>query len=146
DQEVDPVVAMLARLDRREQEVRADEKDKTDTGTGENLWTSVGFAAGSFNTIAGNSNPQPAGFNTATALAAPIVDQEAKASGYAYSMGVNVGTRIAERWVLQGGVNYMTQASEYTSSNVVVSSGGRQQRFRPAAINELVNASDQELS
>lgn len=81
------------------------------------------------------------------ALAAPIVDQEAKASGYSYSMGVNVGTRIAERWVLQGGVNYLTQSSEYTSSTLVVDGPGfmSAERYRPATTNALVNADEFEL-
>jgi hypothetical protein len=81
-------------------------------------------------------------------LAAPIVDQETNGSGYSYSMGVNLGTKISERWVLQGGVNYLTQASEYTANNVVVSSTNsfQQQRFKPATTNELINASANDLS
>src|SRR5690606_352990 len=78
--------------------------------------------------------------------AAPIVDQETKASGYSYSMGVNIGTRLSERWVLQGGVNYLTQSSEYTANNVVLTSASYQQRFKPAAINELMHQDAQDLS
>src|SRR5690606_30729719 len=44
---------------------------------------------------------------------------ETKASGVAYSMGFQLGGKVSERWVVQGGVNYLTQSSAYIS-NVVV--------------------------
>lgn len=146
---VDPVVAMLARLEQREKEVQGSGKNKKDEdNAGENLWTSIGFAAGSFNNVqSSGSGGTPATASTAMALAAPIVDQETKASGYSYSMGVNVGKKLSGRWVLQGGVNYLTHASEYTANNVVVSTSNfQQQRFRAASTNELVNADAKDLS
>ena len=148
-EQVDPVVAMLARLEQREKEVQGTEKNKKDEDNlQENLWTSIGFAAGSFNNVQSSTSASPAPASTASmALAAPIVDQETKASGYSYSMGVNVGKKLSERWVLQGGVNYLTHASEYTANNVVVSTSNfQQQRFRAASTNELVNASEKDLS
>ena len=149
-EEVDPVVAMLARLDRREQEMRGDDnqRDKKDhSSLSEKLWTSIGFAAGSFNTIqpaVGGSAPQP----SALAMnAGPIVDEETQASGFAYSMGVNVGTRLSERWVLQGGLNYLTNSSDYTANNVVVTSAGpQQQRFRAATTHEVINKEAEDLN
>lgn len=138
---VDPVVAMLARLEQREREMRGEEEEKKDEKNGENLWTSVGFAAGSFNSIAATSSGSPApAFNTTMALAAPIVEKETEASGYSYSMGVNIGTRVSERWVVQGGLNYLTHSTEYTANNVVVSSAQYQQRFHPATTNDLIKA------
>ncbi len=138
NEEIDPVVAMLARLDKRENEVSGEEKNK-DSGTNknENLWTSIGIAAGSFNTM--HSSVSPTSSNATLALNAPIVDQEAKASGYSYSMGVNVGTKLSERWIFQGGLNYLTHSSDYTAHNAVVSSQNYQS-FRPASTNELVKA------
>lgn len=146
---VDPVVAMLAKLAQREREVQDDaEKRKSEAG-GENLWTSIGFAAGSFNAMQSSSSaPAGASPGVANALTAPIVDQETKASGYSYTMGVNVGTKLSDRWVLQGGVNYLTHSSEYTANNVVMEPMGKfeQQRFRAASTNDLVNADEAELS
>ena len=141
---VDPVVAMMAQLERREKEVQGEEKGRGSAD--ENLWTSIGFAAGSFNAMQiPAANPGP---TTMMAMsAATVVDQEAKGSGYSYSMGVNLGTRISERWVLQGGLNYLTHASEYTANNVVVSSSQFQtQRFRPATTNEVLRATENDLS
>lgn len=141
--EVDPVVAMMARLERREMAMRGTQENGKEDDFDEKLWTSVGFAAGSFNTV--QSSPSSA--TRTMAMAAPIVDQETKASGYSYSMGVNVGTRLSERWVLQGGVNYLTHASQYTANNVVVTSTGfQQQRFRAATTNEIIHTDAEELS
>lgn len=147
--QVDPVVAMMARLAQREQEVQdEDSRKKEEERSDENLWTSIGFAAGSFNAVQGSTaGPSPSSSMAMAAFAAPIVEQEAKANGYSYSMGVNVGTRLSERWVLQGGVNYMTQASEYVSQNIVMESQGymTQHKFRAASTNELMMADASDL-
>lgn len=147
---VDPVAAMLARLERQERALRGEDKNKKERGRmDENLWTSIGFAAGSFNSLqsSGGAAPAPASFSSSMALAAPILDNETKASGSSYSLGINVGTKLAERWVLQGGVNYLTQASEYTANNVLVTTTGyQQQRFRAVSTNELINANPKDLS
>ena len=83
----------------------------------------------------------------ALAVTAPIVEEETKASGYSYSMGVNVGTKLSEKWVFQGGVNYLTHASQYTANNVVASNSNyQQQRFRAASTNEVLNFDSQELN
>lgn len=149
EEEVDPVVAMMARLAQREQEVKEEGSRKKEAEiSDENLWTSIGFAAGSFNTVQGSTaGPSPSPSMALASFAAPIVEQEAKANGYSYSMGVNVGTRLSERWVLQGGVNYMTQASEYISNNMVMESLGymTQQKFRAASTNELMTADASDL-
>ena len=50
-----------------------------------------------------------------------VANQQAKASGSTYSVGINVGAKIAKRWVVQGGFNYMTQSSDYTANTVVTS-------------------------
>jgi hypothetical protein len=146
-EEVDPVLRMLANLDQRAREVQGEKKNKKNgRNDDENLWTSVGFAAGSFNTI--QSAAPSAAPAMQTMAAAPIVDQETKASGYTYSMGVNLGTKIAERWVFQGGVNYLTHASEYTSDNVVAApvNNFQQQRFRAASTNDVIHADESDLN
>lgn len=146
---VDPVAAMMARLAAREKEVRDEKEEKeAEQNTKENLWTSVGFAAGSFNTVQASAPSSGARSATLAVAAAPIVDQEAKATGYSYSMGVNVGTKLSERWVFQGGVNYLTHASEYVANNVVMDGAGNfhQQKFRAVSTNELMYADADDLS
>lgn len=119
----DPVALMLARLERREQEVRdqgekqekQSEKDKH--GGSEKLWTSVGVAAGSFNPVVTKTSTPLAA--AASNFASTNASKEMQAKGSTYSVGVNMGTRLSERWVLQGGVNYLTQASDYTQSGLM---------------------------
>ncbi|MBT1697821.1 outer membrane beta-barrel protein [Fulvivirgaceae bacterium PWU4] len=121
--EADPVALMLARLERREQEVRAqDEKqekqsEKDKHGGSERLWTSVGFAAGSFNPVVTKTSPPM--LMAASNFASTNASKEMQAKGSTYSVGVNMGKRLSERWVLQGGVNYLTQASDYTQNGLV---------------------------
>lgn len=123
--ESDPVALMLARLERREQEVREqDEKhekqsEKDKHGGSEKLWTSVGFAAGSFNPVVTKTSPSPLYATGASSFTSTNANKEVKAKGATYSVGVNMGTRLSERWVLQGGVNYLTQASDYTQNGVM---------------------------
>lgn len=127
----DPVALMLARLDQREQEMR--ERNKQDKHPDEKFWTSVGLAAGSFNTVQSGFSQTPSNFGIASN--ADIAKREAKASGTTYSLGVNAGVRISERWVLQGGVHYRSQASDYEVPGVVGSPDF--QTFKPASIPEL---------
>ena len=148
-EEVDPVVAMMARLAQREQEVQDEKSQKKEKGiSDENLWTSIGFAAGSFNSVQGaTARPSPSAAMSLASFAAPIVEQEAEANGYSYSMGINIGTRLSERWVFQGGFNYLTQASEYISNNIVMDAPAylTQQKFRAASTNELMTADASDL-
>ena len=146
--EVDPVVQMLARLEQREREVREEESKKQKAQRSEKLWTSVGFAAGQFNAVnAGVSNRQQALNSFAqNSSVASVANSEAKASGVSYSIGANVGTKLSERWVFQGGVNYLTQSSDYIARSAVISSAQPQSTsFRPASINELDKISSSDL-
>lgn len=136
---VDPVALMLAKLEAREKDLQEREK-KSEKESSESLWTSIGFAAGSFNPV--NSGVTGSGNVMAMAQNSGIANNEVKASGITYSVGANVGTKLSDRWVFQGGVNYLTQSADYTANNVVGSSDFTS--FRPATIHELeqLTASD----
>jgi len=141
--EPDPVALMLARLDDQEKQYAQGEKEKKkkDKGT-ERLWTSVGFSAGAYNMVtsgggaaaASSFDPQSYALTSNSALTSAIVREQSSASGTAYSAGLNVGTKLATRWVLQGGVNYLTQSSNYTTTAAV---GTADNSFKAASINEL---------
>jgi hypothetical protein len=127
----DPVALMLAKLDQREKEIgKPDQKKKRKD---ENLWTSVGVAAGSFNSSGSHVSPGTA--NAAIQTNSSIATKEAKASGSAYTVGVNMGKKISNRWIVQGGVNYLAQQSVYTAQTAVTNSEFAS--FRPESINEL---------
>lgn len=144
----DPVALMLAKLEQREREIKESqvEKKNAEKYRGENLWTSLGFSAGPFSTINSGSNvsppPPPSSFSSqseaalaSNAVLATVAEKEAKASGITYSMGVNLGTKLTERWVLQGGVNYMAQSSKYTQEYLIGSPDNSQ--VRPAIYDDF---------
>jgi hypothetical protein len=130
--EPDPVVLMLARLDKHEKEISAKANKKSEKRSKE-LWTSVGFSAGAFNTVKANVpsssvanshvmsvyNGGPRAQLEAEVPSQSIAKKEAKASGASYTVGLNFGTKIFRRWILQGGVNYLTRSSHYTDVLVI---------------------------
>ncbi len=116
DNTPDPGTLLLAKLAAEEQAYAKHEKSTKRQN--EKLWTSVGFAAGSFSgssTSAMTNSPSILVGNTR------LVDQQAKASGSSYSMGVSLGAHVSERWVIQGGVNYLSQFSDFALASTTVS-------------------------
>ena len=115
---VDPGMRLL--LERAEEERRWAQEDKKQAkDNSEKLWTSVGFAAGGFN--ANNPSVGGAPANAMYAMSSSqTATQQSKANGVSYSVGVGFGTKLSNRWILQGGLSYMTQSSDYTANSVVV--------------------------
>ena len=115
----DPGMVLLAKLADEEKKYASEQKTKM-SGS-EKLWTSVGFAAGAFNANNPNVTPAPSNsFYNMNANSVNTAAKQSKASGTSYSLGVSMGTMISERWVVQGGINYLTQSSDYTANSVVV--------------------------
>jgi hypothetical protein len=134
--EPDPVALMFARLNDLEKELAREESTRKQVRSKEKLWTSVGFAAGAFSSI-GASNTPPASAAPANMMnysaSNSVVQNQTKASGISYTMGISVGTQVANRWVVQGGFNYLTQMSDYTSTQAIQESGN----FKAASVNQL---------
>ncbi|HYG18327.1 MAG TPA: outer membrane beta-barrel protein [Ohtaekwangia sp.] len=129
----DPFKLMMARL---ADEEKAMQKDEKENDRQESLWTSVGMAAGGFNTVNGNVS------SALTTLSSnSLANEQIKASGVTYSFGLSMGTKLSKRWVLQGGVNYLNQSSDYTATGFV---GDSRQSFFAASVNniEQLNAAD----
>jgi len=136
-EEPDPGVILLAKLAEEERRYAEEENREKEKKT-EKLWTSVGFAAGGFSSV--NSSVSPTASNQFLASSnSTVADKQASASGIAYSYGINIGTRLSKRWVLQGGVNYLIQSSDYTANNVV--GGSNFQSLKAESINSLDNLS-----
>ncbi len=131
----DAVALMLARLNDLEKEEQKKE-NKEKSYSKEKLWTSVGFAAGAVTGGNASVSTKPSAMSTLVASTSnDIADKEANASGISYSVGVNMGTSLSKRWVLQGGLNYMTQSSDYTVENAFGSADLK--TFTPASINGI---------
>ena len=85
----------------------------------EDLWLSFGAAAGSYNPGSSSSSSvqtmSSPGFSSSFANQA--TPQSTRSSvGAAFSLGLSVGKKVAERWLIQTGVNYLSQAINYTSN------------------------------
>ncbi|MEO7991306.1 MAG: outer membrane beta-barrel protein [Chryseolinea sp.] len=115
DVKPDAGALLLAQLAEKEMALQAEDKKKEVRS--ERLWTSVGFAAGAFSSTNSSVSPTASLYaqNNTTA------SQQTKASGSTYSAGINLGAKIAKRWVLQGGLNYLTQTSDYTANSAFIS-------------------------
>lgn len=134
--QADPVALMFARLAEHEQELAKQGEKEEKEMTKEKLWTAVGFAAGGFNNVNTSVSQTPSNAALfASSSSNSVASEQAKASGVAYSVGVSMGTQISKRWVLQGGVNYLTQMSDYTATQAVGSYD--LQSFKAASLNEL---------
>jgi hypothetical protein len=114
----DPGMLLLARLAEEEHRYASEQKKK-EVNDSEKLWTSVGFSAGGFN--ANNPSVSTPPTNSMYAMNSySTAAKQSQASGVSYSIGVSMGTKLSNRWVLQGGINYLTQSSDYTANSVVV--------------------------
>ena len=127
----DPGELLLAKLNDEEKKYAAmDKRTRTET-----IWTSLGVGAGSFNpntsssvsvnqSLSSGNNQSPASANAGPS------------AGSSYSVGVQVGGRITDRFVLQGGLSYLTQNASYTSTVVSMESA----TYRAASLNDFSNA------
>jgi hypothetical protein len=136
--EPDQIDLLLASI---EMEERAEaERRKYD---GERIWTSVGFSAGTFSNYGAGTLQSVAMMNTMSNLSplSNTLASESRASGVAYSVGVNVGGRIAPRWVLQGGLNYIMQNASFMSDAVVTEDYRNFKAAYSAEITKMADAS-----
>ncbi|MBL3657415.1 hypothetical protein [Fulvivirga sediminis] len=91
-----------------------------ETGS-KDTWAGVGFAAGKFDpNIGGGANASMANMdfegNSLAMRRSPTFSEES--SGQSVNVGVSVGTQLAKRWVVQGGLSYLQQQAS-SASNVV---------------------------
>ncbi len=131
--EADPVQMMFQKLQDREKEIaeKANNKRKgSEESKREELWTSLGFAAGGYNGSGSHIAMSPA---NALAMNSTL-DNQAKASGSSYSVNVSFGRRLSERLVIQGGLSYLNNSTNYVSNQVVLDQNNA---FKPATFKDL---------
>jgi hypothetical protein len=120
------------------------EEKKENKKQTERFWTSVGFAAGSFNNTTPSSSSAPATVLQSSA-AGQTAASESNSPGYSYAFNVGIGTKVSKRWLVQGGMSYISQLSDYTA-NTIVASGGSftadRSSFAAASINEFKKQED----
>ncbi len=88
-------------------------------GQNEKLWTGISMAAGTFGTAGAYGQ---ADFALSSGLESSTTRPSSNA-GSTFRLGMMMGSKISERWVLQGGVAYMQQFTDYVSN--IASQDGR---------------------
>ncbi len=121
----DPGMVLLAKLQDEEKKYQQDKPEVK-----EKLWTSLGMGAGTFNPNTTSSDASLSAFANAASSSNP-------SSGASYSVGVSVTGKISKRIVLQGGVSYLSQNAEYTSS---AASGAK------ASLNEFASTNSDQIN
>ncbi|GIL21718.1 MAG: hypothetical protein BroJett042_02310 [Bacteroidota bacterium] len=113
-------VTIVRILPARPASMMADTRSRKDVK--ENLWAAVNASAGSYTSYTQSDrsqsflmSSQPGSFSNLVP-----VSSSANPRGNAYSVGVNMGTRLARRWVLQGGISYLNQSQGYISNFAAV--------------------------
>jgi len=129
----DPGMVLLAKL--KDEENKYAEKNKKSST--ENIWTSVGFSAGSFNP----NSPQSTIVQSNTPGSSFTSYDNNPSAGSSYSVGIQVGGRVSERVVLLGGVSYLTQNSSYTSNTASLESSALR-----ASLNDLAYSNNQSIA
>jgi hypothetical protein len=105
----DPGMVLLAKLKDEEKKYAEEDKKKSKQ---EELWTSVAFGAGTFNPNSGNGT-----MIQSNSLGGSSTNINSNPStGSSFSFGVQVGGKITDRLVLQGGISYLTQNASYMSN------------------------------
>jgi len=125
--EPDPGMVLLAKLNDEEKKYAAMDKPRST----ENVWTSIGIGAGSFNPNTTTSVSQ--NISTGSTNQSPSVNNGSSA-GSSYSLGLQFGGRVVNRFVLLGGISYLTQNASYTSTVVSMESSAR-----TASLNDFSN-------
>jgi hypothetical protein len=93
-------------------------------------WASVGGAAGNYNpntSVSTNfSQAQLAGVPSSSSITPSSSEATA---GTAFSYGVNLGKKVAKRWVIVTGLNYLNQSIGYNSNIASLDVNNRAQAF-----------------
>jgi hypothetical protein len=126
----DPGMVLLAKLKDEEKKYAEEDKKKSKR---EELWTSVGFGAGTFNPNSNVGSMVQYSNGLSSSSNNFSTDQSA---GSSYSFGVQVGGRITNRLVLQGGISYLTQNASYISNIASMESASLR-----ASLNDLASVS-----
>ncbi|MCW5911177.1 MAG: outer membrane beta-barrel protein [Cyclobacteriaceae bacterium] len=110
-------VTIVRKLPAMPASMMADSRRKSETKA-EKLWAGIGAATGSYSYQGQGHASDVAAFSQANSLLNNSVQVSSNSSsrGSAYSLGLNMGTRLSDRWVLQGGIAYLNQSLDYTSN------------------------------
>lgn len=120
-EDIDPIYAgipvILGLSQARMQGVPYYAASSTHKRSTDGLWASIGVSAGGYNGNSAPSGNQNYSFASSTSGSVKAYTDE-ETSGQVINFGANVGSRLGQRWVLQGGIGYLERTSG-GQSNVV---------------------------
>lgn len=95
----------------------------------ENWWASVGGSAGSYNPQSGTLAASLAVKNQSFNALSPPPVSDRSTMGTSFSFGMTFGKKIAQRWIVLSGVNYLNQAIGYNSNIAVVDANNQAKAY-----------------
>lgn len=123
--EPDAGMVLLARL--KDEEKKYQDEEKKTSGANEKIWASVGFGAGSY-----KPNVQSSSVSLGAARDGASARSSESVAGASYSAGVNVAAKISKRFIVQGGVSYLTQNADFTSTTSTHGAASLNEFMKPA--------------
>ncbi|MDA0194141.1 MAG: outer membrane beta-barrel protein [Bacteroidetes bacterium] len=114
------------------------------------LWAGFGLGSGSFDpNVGGNSFSQadaaPAAFEDANfsaqnqSVRSLSEIKESNDPGISYSVGMNIGMRVAKRWIVQSGLQYRNSSSK-TNTNVIFRENSSNESFAITSFSDERNS------
>jgi hypothetical protein len=108
-------------------------KKNEDKDDKENWWAAVGGSAGSYNSQGGGvttvASTSALTFNSNAPNLNSSAESNRAASGSSYSYGMTFGKKIASRWTIFSGVNYLNQSIAYNSNIALVDASNQAKAF-----------------
>ncbi|MFM9837707.1 MAG: hypothetical protein ACKVOQ_05540 [Cyclobacteriaceae bacterium] len=125
-------VEEIAGMKKSSRTVIAKEDKKKKKNEDENWWASVGGSAGSYNPQSGTSGTSATSLalknQSFSALSSAPVSERATI-GTSFSFGMTFGKKVAQRWVVLSGVNYLSQSIGYNSNIAVVDANNQSKAY-----------------
>ncbi len=110
----------------KEPTVASKNEQKDDRG----WWASVGGTAGNYNpNTSVSTNFSQAQFAKVPSSSSTAPSSSEETAGTAFSYGVNLGKKVAKRWVIVTGVNYLNQSIGYNSNVASLDANNRAQAY-----------------
>ncbi len=108
----------------------AKEDTKKKKRVDENWWASVGGSAGSYNTQASGNSFGSQAFQNSSVANLPSAPISNRASvGTSFSFGMTFGKKVAKRWIVLSGANYLSQSIGYNSNIAVLDANNQAKAY-----------------
>ncbi len=106
----------------KKEEKQTDEQDR-------NWWASLNGSGGAYNQSSSSNSVATSLFQQGATTSLNTVPKSTETGvGTSFSYGMSLGKKVAKRWVVMGGVNYLNQSIDY-NSNIVLQDASQSKVF-----------------